>query len=296
LTYRSGFVAVVGRPNVGKSTLLNRVLGEKILIVSDKPQTTRNKIRCIYTENEFQVVFLDTPGIHKPQHKLGEQLVQSAASSLAEVDQAWFVVEPSGSVGKGDQHILELFPKEAHMVLVVNKADTVSSAEVTRTLDAYLAKYPFKAVFVVSALTGQGLGDLLVYLRGHLPEGPKYYPEDMIIDQPERFVAAEMVREKILELTRDEIPHSTAVMVESMEDKGAFVRVAATVYVERDSQKGIIIGKEGAMLKAIGIAARRDMEALLGGQVHLELWVKVRKGWRNNEQDIRRFGYEKERQ
>jgi len=295
MTFRSGFVAVIGRPNVGKSTLLNRVLGEKILIVSDKPQTTRNKIRCIYTEDNLQVVFLDTPGIHKPQHKLGEQLVHSAASSLAEVDQAWFVVEPSGSVGKGDQHIMELFPEAAHMVLVVNKADTVTSAEVTRTLDAYMAKYPFKAVFVVSALTGQGLADMLAYLREHLPEGPKYYPDDMIIDQPERFVAAEMVREKILELTRDEIPHSTAVVVESMEDKGAFVRVAANIYVERDSQKGIIIGKEGSMLKAIGIAARRDMEALLGGQVHLELWVKVRKGWRNNELEIRRFGYEKER-
>ncbi|MBS3938395.1 MAG: GTPase Era [Peptococcaceae bacterium] len=295
LTYHSGFVAVVGRPNVGKSTLLNRVLGEKILIVSDKPQTTRNKIRCIFTEDNLQVVFLDTPGIHKPQHKLGEQLVQSAVSSLAEVDQAWFVVEPSGSVGTGDLHILELFPEQAHMVLVVNKADTASPAEITRTLDAYLSKYRFKAVFVVSAITGQGVDDLLAYMRLNLPEGPQYYPNDMIIDQPERFVAAEMVREKILELTRDEVPHSTAVVIETMADKGSFVHVLANIYVERESQKGIVIGKQGALLKAIGIAARRDMEALLGGQVHLELWVKVRKGWRNKVLDLKRFGYEKER-
>jgi len=288
-------VAVVGRPNVGKSTLLNRVLGEKILIVSDKPQTTRNKIRCIFTEDNLQVVFLDTPGIHKPQHKLGEQLVQSAVSSLAEVDQAWFVVEPSGSVGTGDLHILELFPEQAHMVLVVNKADTASPAEITRTLDAYLSKYRFKAVFVVSAITGQGVDDLLAYMRLNLPEGPQYYPNDMIIDQPERFVAAEMVREKILELTRDEVPHSTAVVIETMADKGSFVHVLANIYVERESQKGIVIGKQGALLKAIGIAARRDMEALLGGQVHLELWVKVRKGWRNKVLDLKRFGYEKER-
>lgn len=295
MTYHSGFVAVVGRPNVGKSTLLNRVLGEKILIVSDKPQTTRNKIRCIFTEDNLQVVFLDTPGIHKPQHKLGEQLVQSAVSSLAEVDQAWFVVEPSGSVGTGDLHILELFPEQAHMVLVVNKADTASPAEITRTLDAYLSKYRFKAVFVVSAITGQGVDDLLAYMRLNLPEGPQYYPNDMIIDQPERFVAAEMVREKILELTRDEVPHSTAVVIETMADKGSFVHVLANIYVERESQKGIVIGKQGALLKAIGIAARRDMEALLGGQVHLELWVKVRKGWRNKVLDLKRFGYEKER-
>ncbi|MBT9135412.1 MAG: GTPase Era [Firmicutes bacterium] len=295
MTYHSGFVAVVGRPNVGKSTLLNRVLGEKILIVSDKPQTTRNKIRCIFTEDNLQVVFLDTPGIHKPQHKLGEQLVQSAVSSLAEVDQAWFVVEPSGSVGTGDLHILELFPDQAHMVLVVNKADTASPAEITRTLDAYLSKYRFKAIFVVSAITGQGVDDLLAYMRLNLPEGPQYYPNDMIIDQPERFVAAEMVREKILELTRDEVPHSTAVVIETMADKGSFVHVLANIYVERESQKGIVIGKQGALLKAIGIAARRDMEALLGGQVHLELWVKVRKGWRNKVLDLKRFGYEKER-
>ena len=295
MTFQSGFVAVVGRPNVGKSTLLNRVLGEKILIVSDKPQTTRNKIRCIFSEDNLQVVFLDTPGIHKPQHKLGEQLVQSAVSSLCEVDQAWFVVEPSASVGKGDQAIIEMFPEGAHMVLVVNKADTASPEELRRTLDAYLGVYRFKAVFIVSALHGQGVDDLLAYMRLNLPEGPQYYPTDMIIDQPERFVAAEMIREKILELTRDEVPHSTAVVVESMADKGTFVHVMANIYVERESQKGIVIGKQGALLKAVGIAARRDMEALLGSQVHLELWVKVRKGWRNKALDIERLGYERER-
>lgn len=295
MKYKSGFISVVGRPNVGKSTLLNQVLGEKILIVSDKPQTTRNKIRCIYTEDHLQAVFIDTPGIHKPHHKLGEQLVESAVQSLAEVDQVWFIVEPDGQVGKGDQFIVDRFPKGAHIVLVVNKADTADEGLVLRTLDAYRKAYDFKAYYVISAMTGRGVEELLRYMRENLPEGPQYYPKDMIIDQPERFVAAEIIREKILQLTRDEIPHSCAVVVEGMADKANIVHVPATIYVERDSQKGIIIGKSGAMLKEIGSASRKDIEALLGSQIHLELWVKVRKDWRNKESDLKMMGYERER-
>ncbi|MBT9153964.1 MAG: GTPase Era [Firmicutes bacterium] len=295
MTHKSGFVAVVGRPNVGKSTLLNRVLGEKILIVSDKPQTTRNKIRCIYTEQDLQAVFLDTPGIHKPHHRLGEQLVANALAALAEVDQIWFVVEPTERVGTIEREIISKLPKEAQTVLVVNKADTVPHTVSESTLAAFRAVYDFQAAFSVSAATGERVPELLEHLRATLPEGPQYYPEDMIIDQPERFVAAEIVREKVLELTRDEIPHSTAVVVEAMKEQGDIVHVTATVYVERESQKGIIIGKSGVMLKAIGTAARIDIESLLGSQIHLALWVKVRKDWRQKEHELKRLGYERER-
>ncbi|MBT9175862.1 MAG: GTPase Era [Firmicutes bacterium] len=295
MPHKSGFIAVVGRPNVGKSTLLNCVLGEKILIVSDKPQTTRNKIRCIYTEQDLQAVFLDTPGIHKPHHRLGEQLVANALTALAEVDQIWFVVEPTERVGAIEKEIITKFPKEAQAVLIVNKADTATPAVIESTLAAFRAIYDFQAAFSVSAATGERVPELLEHLRATLPEGPQYYPEDMIIDQPERFVAAEMIREKVLELTRDEIPHSAAVVVEGMKEQGDIVHVTATVYVERESQKGIIIGKSGAMLKAIGTAARIDIESLLGSQIHLALWVKVRKDWRQKEHELKRLGYERER-
>lgn len=295
MTYRSGFISVVGRPNVGKSTLLNRVLGEKILIVSDKPQTTRNKIRCIYTEDDMQAIFLDTPGIHKPHHKLGEQLVEKAVHTFGEVDQLWYVVEPDTVVGKGDRFIIERFPDRGNVVLIVNKVDTVTPEVVEAAMSAFKSAYPFSAAFALSAASGEGVEALLRYMREHLPPGPQYYPEDMIIDQPERFVAGEIIREKILELTRDEIPHSCAVLVESMQDKGHIVHVAANIYVERDSQKGIIIGKQGSMLQAVGTAARMDIEALLGSRVHLELWVKVRKDWRNKDNDLKMLGYEREK-
>jgi len=280
---------------VGKSTLLNRVLGEKILIVSNKPQTTRNKIRCIYTEPNLQVVFLDTPGIHKPHHKLGQQLVDSSVASLKEVDQVWYVVEPDTVVGKGDQFIIEHLPKNSDVVLIVNKIDSVSPAIVDTALGAYKNAFHFNAAFSLSAVNGDGVEALLRYMREKMPEGPQYYPDDMIIDQPERFVAGEIIREKILELTRDEIPHSCAVLVEGMQDKGHIVHVTANIYVERDSQKGIIIGKQGSMLQSIGTAARADIEALLGSKVHLELWVKVRKDWRNKDSDLRMLGYDKEK-
>ncbi len=295
MTHKSGFIAVVGRPNVGKSTLLNRVLGEKILIVSDKPQTTRNKIRCIYTEQNLQAIFLDTPGIHKPHHRLGEQLVANALTALAEVDQIWFVVEPTGQVQALERDIMAKFPKASRAVLIVNKADVAAPAASENTLAAFRAEYDFAAAFSLSAATGEGVPELLSHLRATLPEGPQYYPEDMIIDQPERFVVAEIVREKVLELTRDEVPHSTAVVVEGMKEQGALVHVTATVYVERESQKGIIIGKSGAMLKAIGTAARIDIEGLLGSQIHLALWVKVRKDWRQKEHELKYLGYKRER-
>lgn len=286
---------MVGRPNVGKSTLLNRVLGEKILIVSDKPQTTRNKIRCIYSEDNLQAVFLDTPGIHKPHHKLGANLVNTAVETLREVDQIWYVVEPDTVVGKGDRFIIERFAASSNIVLIVNKVDTVTPEVVESALLVFKQAYPFSTSFAVSAATGEGVEALLRYMRENLPPGPKYYPEDMIIDQPERFVAAEIIREKILELTREEIPHSCAVLVEAMQDRGHIVNVVATIYVERESQKGIIIGKQGAMLQAIGTGARLGIETLLGGRVHLQLWVKVRKDWRNTESDLKMLGYEKTR-
>jgi len=296
VTHKSGFIAVIGRPNVGKSTLLNCVLGEKILIVSDKPQTTRNKIRCIYTEPGLQAVFLDTPGIHKPFHRLGEQLVANALTALTEVDEIWLVVEPTARVGSIEKELIAKLPQASSVVLVVNKVDTATPVDIENTQDAFRALHDFRAVFSVSAATGERVPELLEHLRNTLPEGPQYYPEDMIIDQPERFVAAEIVREKVLELTRDEIPHSTAVVVESMKEQGDIVHVTATVYVERESQKGIVIGKAGAMLKAIGTAARQDIESLLGSQIHLALWVKVRKDWRQKEHELRQLGYDRERQ
>ncbi len=293
MTYKSGFVAVVGRPNVGKSTLLNTLLGEKVLIVSDKPQTTRNKIRCIYSVPGMQAVFLDTPGIHKPHHKLGDRLVESAVASLQEVDLIWFVVEPDLHPGGGDRFIIEHFSERTPVVLVVNKADTMRDEDRNAVAAAYASLFPFQKTVFASALRGDGIEELLQLLAQTLPEGPQYYPEDMVIDQPERFVVAEIVREKIMQLTREEIPHSCAVLVERMKEEETIVHIDATIYVEKDSQKGIVIGKSGHMLREVGTQARRDIEALLGSQANLQLWVKVRKDWRNKEQDLRMLGYEK---
>jgi GTP-binding protein Era len=295
MTYKSGFVAVVGRPNVGKSTLLNKLLGEKVLIVSDKPQTTRNKIRCIYSVPGMQAVFLDTPGIHKPHHKLGDRLVDSAVNSLQEVDLVWFVVEPDLSPGGGDRFIIDHFSPRTPVVLVVNKADTMREELRDSITEAYKALYPFARVVFTSALHGEGIAELLEHLAEVLPEGPQYYPEDMVIDQPERFVVAEIVREKIMQLTRDEIPHSCAVLVESMREEETIVHIDATIYIEKDSQKGIVIGKSGSMLREVGTQARKEIEDLLGSKVNLQLWVKVRKDWRNKEQDLRMLGYEQKK-
>lgn len=295
MEFRSGFVTVIGRPNAGKSTLLNTLLGEKLLIVSDKPQTTRNKIRCILTTDTAQVVFIDTPGIHHAKSLLGEGMVQAALTTLDEVDAILFVVDASVPLGPGDRYIAEQLSRvNTPVFLVLNKVDLAAARQLAKletewqTLLARAEK-----VVHISALTGYNVDLLYEQLVALMPEGPKYYPDDMVIDQPERFVAAELIREKILQLTHEEIPHAVAVVIEEMKERdNDLVYVGATIYVERESQKGIIIGKRGSMLKAIGEAARSDIEHLLGSKIYLDLWVKTRRDWRNQQAGLRQLGYE----
>lgn len=297
MAFRSGFVAIVGRPNVGKSTLMNSVVGEKVAIMSDKPQTTRNKIRCIYTTDSAQVIFVDTPGIHKPKHRLGEVLNQAALSTLKEVDAILFVVEATAQPGPGDKFIIEHLAKvNTPVVLVVNKIDQLPDKQaVLPIIEAYRDLLPFAEIVPVSALYRDNLDRLVEVLFNYLPEGPMYYPPDMVTDHPERFIVAEIIREKILHLTRDEVPHSVAVEVEEMKERSSnLVYVRANIYVERESQKGIIVGHQGRMLKQVGQLARQDLENLLGSKLYLDLWVKVKKDWRNREQILRQFGYREE--
>ena len=293
--YKSGFVAVVGRPNVGKSTLLNQLVGQKIAIVSDTPQTTRNRILGILTLPEAQILFLDTPGIHKPQHKLGEYMVNSARSSLREVDLILFVSDVTESVGPGERFILDMLKDEqTPVVLVLNKVDLVSKDKLLPIISQYSAFRDFTAIVPLSALAGTNTDRLLAVIKDLLPEGPQYYPEDEVTDQPERVVAAEFIREKIFRLTREEIPHSTAVEVEEMKTRpNGDVFLRATIYVERESQKGIIIGAKGAMLKEIGQQARLDLESIFDSRFFVDLWVKVKSDWRNKEGSLRMFGYDK---
>jgi len=292
--YKSGFVAVIGRPNVGKSTLLNHLVGQKIAIVSDTPQTTRNRILGILTLPDAQILFLDTPGIHKPQHKLGEYMVKSARSALREVDLILFVSDVTESVGPGERFILDMLEGEtAPVVLVLNKVDLMPKEKLLPIITRYSGFRNFAAVVPVSALTGDNTDRLLSVIKEALPEGPQYYPEDEITDQPERVVAAELIREKIFRLTREEIPHSTAVEVEEMKTRpNGDVFLRATIYVERDSQKGIIIGGGGSMLKEIGQQARIEMENIFGSRFFVDLWVKVKKDWRNKDGSLRMFGYD----
>lgn len=293
--FHSGFVAIVGRPNVGKSTLLNRVVGQKVAIMSNKAQTTRNKIQGIYTAQDSQIVFIDTPGIHKPQTKLDEFMLKSATSALSEVDAILFMVSVRDKMGPQDTFILEQLKQTKQPVyLLVNKIDTVHPNDLAPFVEAYQAKRKFTAVFPISALEGNNVPELLAALKQHLPEGPKYYPDDQITDHPEYFVVSELIREKILELTRDEVPHSVAVNVERMRrnDQGK-LRIEATIIAERAGQKGIIIGKGGQMLKKIGTLARQDIEHLLGDKVYLVLWVKIDKNWRNNQHYLNELGYQK---
>ncbi len=294
MSYRSGFVTVVGRPNVGKSTLLNSLLGDKLLIVSDKPQTTRNRIQCILSGDEYQIVFIDTPGIHKPKSLLGEGMVQTALNTLDEVDVVLFMVEGNEELGGGDRYIAEHLQKvKTPVILVVNKVDQAKGAQLASLEEEWQGIQTFKDVVHISALTGYNVDALRDKVIALLPEGPQYYPEDMIIDQPERFVVSELVREKILQLTHDEVPHAVAVVVDEMKERSdTMVYVRATVYVERESQKGIIIGKQGAMLKAVGEAARKDIERLLGSKAFLDLWVKTKKDWRNETNQLRQLGYD----
>lgn len=295
-SYKSGFVAIVGRPNVGKSTLLNRLVGQKVAIVSDKPQTTRHKIHSIITREDAQLVLLDTPGIHKPKHRLGEYMVEVALGTLKEVDIVLFMVE-AVPPGPGDKYIIEQLKQITTPVfLVVNKIDKIHKKELLPVIESFSQMYGFREIIPVSALEGDNVERLVDLLMGYLPEGPKYYPDDMITDRPERFIMAELVREKVLRLTSEEVPHSVTVMVEEMEERSNnVVALRAVIYTERESQKGILIGKGGSMLKRVGQLAREEMEALFGSKIYLELWVKVKPDWRNKENYIRNFGYTPDR-
>ncbi|AQS59895.1 GTPase Era [Desulforamulus ferrireducens] len=294
--FRSGFVALVGRPNVGKSTLLNKLVGQKVAIMSDKPQTTRHKIHSILTRNDAQIVFLDTPGIHKPRHKLGEHLVDVALGALKEVDVVLFLVEATSPPGAGDKYIAEQMKTiKTPIFLLINKIDLIKKEEVLERIVSYKDLLPFAEVVPVSALAGDNVERLIDTIVKYLPEGPQYYPTDMITDRPERFIMAEIIREKVLHLTSEEIPHSVAVVVEQVQERpNGVVAVNAVIYTERDSQKAILIGKGGNMLKEVGRRAREEIENLLGSKVFLELWVKVKKDWRNRINDLRNFGITEE--
>ena len=291
--FKSGFVAIVGRPNVGKSTFMNYVLGQKIAIMSDKAQTTRNKIQGVYTKDDAQIVFLDTPGIHKPKHDLGEFMVKSAYSALKEVDAVLFMVNVSEKRGPGDDFIIEkLKGIKTPIFLVLNKIDLVTPEVLLERVESYKDALDFAGVFPISVLQGNNVNELMEGLINALPEGPQYYPADQITDHPEYFVVSELIREKILQLTQEEIPHSVAVTVDKMQkDEFDKVHVYANIIVERKSQKGIIIGKGGRLLKEIGTRARRDIQQLLGNKVYLELWVKVEKDWRKRKSNLQEYGY-----
>ena len=294
--YKSGFVTLIGRPNVGKSTLMNRLIGQKIAITSNKPQTTRNRIQTVYTCDEGQIIFLDTPGIHKAKNKLGEYMVSVAERTLKEVDVILWLVEPSTFIGAGEQHIAEqLRSVKTPVFLVINKIDTVEKAEILKFIAAYKDIVDFAEIIPVSALKGENTDDLLQAMMKYLPTGPQYYDEDTITDQPERQIVAEMIREKALRNLSDEIPHGIAVAIDRMHERpnGSIIDIDATIVCERNSHKGIIIGKQGAMLKKIGSQARADMEALLDCKVNLKLWVKVKKDWRDSDFLIKNFGCRK---
>ncbi|PCS07993.1 GTPase Era [Lactococcus plantarum] len=297
MTFKSGFVSIIGRPNVGKSTLLNHVMGQKIAIMSDKAQTTRNKIQGIYTTETEQIVFIDTPGIHKPHNALGDYMVESAYSTLREVDTVLFMVPADEPRGKGDNMIIErLKQAKVPVILVVNKIDKVHPDRLLAQIDDFRTQMDFKEVIPISALEGNNTDRLLAILKDNLEEGFKYFPDDMITDHPERFLVGEMIREKVLILTREEIPHSIAVTVDSMkrDEETNKVHIMATIYVERKSQKGIILGKGGDMIRKVGKMARRDIELMLGDKVYLETWVKIKSNWRDKKVDIHAMGYRKD--
>jgi len=290
--FRSGFVSVIGRPNAGKSTLLNHLLGQKVLIMSDKPQTTRNRIQCILTEERGQIIFLDTPGIHKPKHKLGEFMVGTAKESMREVDVILYMVDLSSDFGPGEEFIIEMLKQtKTPCVLALNKVDLLNKDQLMTKIQQFSKLADFKAIVPISAKTGENTDELLRVIFDQLPKGPMYYPEDEVTDQPERFIMAELVREKVLQLTRDEVPHSIAVVIEEVQEKKTLVKVRALVIVERESQKGIIIGHKGQRIKEIGSKARTEIEKLLGTKVFLELTVRVRKNWRKKEWELRNLGF-----
>ncbi len=294
--FYSGFVSLVGKPNVGKSTLMNCLIGEKIAITSHKPQTTRNKITSILTKDDFQCVFLDTPGIHKPKHKLGEYMVKSATNTFSDVDLVLFLIEPTDRITEKDEYVLQCLDNvKKPVLLVINKLDTVDREKMVQVVETYKNRYPFAEIVPISAMKGTNTDTLLKVIKQNLPEGPQYFPGDMVTDQPERQIASEIIREKALRLLQEEIPHGIAVEIMSMKKRPDqnMVDVEATIYCEKDSHKGIIIGKQGAMLKKIGTQARGDMQRLLGTPIYLQLWVKVKKDWRDSDFLLKNFGYDK---
>ena len=292
--FKSGFVALIGRPNVGKSTLLNYLVGQKVAIMSPQPQTTRNKISGIYTDDQEQIVFIDTPGIHKPKNKLGEFMVKSATDAFKNVDLVLFVVDESKKIGPGDRKIIDdLKNVKTPVVLVLNKIDQLNEEELFDLMKMYNAEGIFEQIVPISALKGRNINELLKVIKKHLEEGPQYFPDYMITDQPERVLVSELIREKVLHYVHDEVPHGVAVEIERMKSRQdkEIVDISAVIYCERDSHKGIIIGKNGRKLKGIGKSARADIELLLGSQANLQLWVKVKENWRNLQNYVSNFGY-----
>lgn len=293
--YRSGFISIVGRPNVGKSTLLNQILGQKIAITSDKPQTTRNRILGIQSLPEGQMLFLDTPGIHRPQGKLNKYMVEQALGACSGVDLVFFLVEATDKPGGGDKFVLDILRKSGTDVfLVINKVDLVKREALLPLMDYYSQQFDFVEIFPISAMSGEGVEQLAGHALEFLPEGPRYYPEDMVTDLPERFIVAEMVREQLLRQTRDEIPYGVAVEVESFEEKPEknLIVIGAVIHIERDAHKSIVLGKGGSRIKAIGQSARKEIESFLGSKVYLELFVHVQKNWTDSAGQLRRFGYD----
>ena len=296
--FKSGFVTIIGRPNVGKSTLMNHLIGQKIAITSNKPQTTRNRIQTVYTDSaRGQIIFLDTPGIHQAKNKLGEYMVNAAESTLSEVDVILWLVEPSNFIGAGEQHIIkQLGRTKTPVILIINKVDTVERDRILEFIDTYRRVYDFAEIVPASALRGQNLDTVVDVIFKYLPCGPMFYDEDTVTDQPERAIVAEIIREKALHALDDEIPHGIAVYIDQMKERKNqdMIDIDATIVCERDSHKGIVIGKGGAMLKKIGSNARYEIERLLNVKVNLKLWVKVRKDWRDSDSMIRNFGYKKD--
>lgn len=294
IEFKSGFVAIIGRPNVGKSTLLNSIIGEKLSIISSKPQTTRNTIRAIYNTNNCQIIFIDTPGIHKPKHKLGEYMVNSAKNVLDEVDSVLFITTPNNEINTEDLSILQKLKNiNVPIFLIINKIDLVKKDIIAKTIQNYIKELNFKEVIPISALKGENTDTLLELLIANLPNGPQYFPPDMITDQPERFIITEIIREKLLQYLLDEVPHGTAVEIIRMEDdkSSGITNIDATIYCEKDSHKAIIIGKGGEMIKKIGQDARIDIEKFLGNKVFIKLWVRVKKDWRDNPSLLKSLGY-----
>ena len=295
--FKSGFATLIGRPNVGKSTLMNHLIGQKIAITSNKPQTTRNRIQTVYTCEEGQIVFLDTPGIHKAKNKLGEYMVNVAERTLNEVDVILWLVEPSTFIGKGEQHIAQQLKRtKTPVILIMNKIDTVPREEIPKFLDAYRKIYDFADMIPVSTLRGRNLDTVIECILKYLPYGPAFYDEDTVTDQPQRQIAAELIREKALRCLEEEIPHGIAVAIDKMTERpdGSIMDIEATIICERDSHKGIIIGKNGTMLRKIGSQARREIEDMMEMKVNLQLWVKVKKDWRDSDFMIKNFGYKEQ--